>query len=345
MGCFMQNCPNCNAELKDGVRFCRHCGTKLEEKKEMIFCDYCGEQVEAGTVFCDYCGERLVEEKDDPWAEIDQKSDDPWANFADYKEPETIVIEKPVEVVVEKVVEKIVETPVEIEKEIIVEKKNELQDAINAFNRKDYAFATSTFEMLANQGDAQAQYWLGFCYRSAKGCKRSHAKARDWYTKSAEQGNPYAMVGLAELYWNGWAVPQSDEKREYWLKQAASTGGAEYQYELARFYSNYSKPRQYDKALELFTKSAEQNYGPAMYELAWAYYNEYHLNIPNDYAKARYWNEKGISINDPESLKLRGDWHQWGDCGFEKSRVKAIEYYKKAKAHGSFSAEYALKHI
>ena len=38
MGCFMKNCPNCNAELKDGVRFCRHCGTKLEEKKEMIFC-------------------------------------------------------------------------------------------------------------------------------------------------------------------------------------------------------------------------------------------------------------------------------------------------------------------
>ncbi|MBR2372427.1 MAG: sel1 repeat family protein, partial [Clostridia bacterium] len=298
-------------------------------------------QVEAGTVFCDYCGERLIEENDDPWAEIDQKSDDPWANFADYKEPETIVIEKPVEIVVEKVVEK----PVEVEKTIILENKNELQDAINAFYRKDYAFATSTFERLANQGDAQAQYWVAFCYRSAKGYKRSHAKARDWYTKSAEQGNPDAMVGLAELYWNGWAVPQSDEKREYWLKQAASTGGAKYQHELANFYSHYSKPRQYDKALELFTKSAEQNYGPAMYELAWAYYNEYSLNIPNDYNKARYWNEKGVALNDADSLCLRGDWHAHGNCGFEKSRVKAIEYYKKAKEQGHPYADLRLKKI
>ena len=150
----MKNCPNCNAELKDGVKFCRHCGTKLEEKKEMIFCDYCGEQVEVGTVFCDYCGERLIEEKDDPWAEVDKKSDDPWASFADYKEPETIVVEKPIEVVVEKVI------PVEIEKPVIIENTNELEDAINAFYRKDYAFAISTFEKLANQGDDKAQYWV-----------------------------------------------------------------------------------------------------------------------------------------------------------------------------------------
>ena len=341
----MKNCPNCNAELKDGVRFCRHCGTKLEEKKEMIFCDYCGEQVEAGTVFCDFCGEKLIEE-DNPWGEFDkQKNDDPWASFADYKEPETIVVEKPVEVVIEKVVEKIVETPVvaEVSKETCIQ--DEVENAINAFHRKDYAFATGVFEKFANLGDAQAQYWFATCYARGKGVGKSNAKARDWYFKSAEQGNPEAMVALANFYWNGYGVKKSQVEQEKWLKKAAEIGGGEYKYRLAEFYGKYSDPRRYKDAEVWYLKSAEQGYGPAMYELAFAYYNEYHMRFPNDFKKAIYWNDKGMEIKDHNSFYLRAEWYRWGSCGFAKDKTKAAEYYRKAIEYGNPHAKSSLERL
>lgn len=46
-------CPNCNNDVKDGMRFCPKCGTKIES---ISFCTKCGKELEANAAFCMYCG-------------------------------------------------------------------------------------------------------------------------------------------------------------------------------------------------------------------------------------------------------------------------------------------------
>ena len=339
----MKPCPNCGEQINDTAKFCKYCGKKVEEKKAELFCEECGALLDPKAPFCEECGAKIGGNVcDDPWAQVDGKSDDPWASFADYKEPETVVIEKPVEVVVERVVEKVVETPVEAKKVVVAENKDDLEDAINAFHRKEYGRAFVAFERLANGGDAKAQFWLGKCYSGGKGVNKSFAKARDWYFKSADLGNPDAMIALANFYWNGYGVKKSQIEQEKWYKKAADTGLPEYQYELAEFYRTKRQPRSCRDAETWYLKAAEQGYAPAMYQLAFSYYNEFHMGLPNDYPKAIYWNEKGMALNDASAFYQRAEWYSFGSCGFKTDKNKAKEYYQKAAALGHEWAQLAL---
>jgi class 3 adenylate cyclase len=48
-------CPRCQAENRDGARFCRECGATFG-----VVCSACGARVEGGSRFCDSCGAPLV---------------------------------------------------------------------------------------------------------------------------------------------------------------------------------------------------------------------------------------------------------------------------------------------
>src|SRR5215471_19042211 len=48
-------CPRCQANNRDGARFCRECGTTFA-----AVCPSCGSMVEAGSKFCDRCGAGLA---------------------------------------------------------------------------------------------------------------------------------------------------------------------------------------------------------------------------------------------------------------------------------------------
>jgi class 3 adenylate cyclase len=49
------NCLRCQAENRDGARFCRACGALFAP-----VCSSCGAQVEAGSRLCDHCGTPLA---------------------------------------------------------------------------------------------------------------------------------------------------------------------------------------------------------------------------------------------------------------------------------------------
>ena len=48
-------CPRCQAENREGARFCRECGVTFA-----AVCSHCGTKVEAGSNFCDSCGAPLA---------------------------------------------------------------------------------------------------------------------------------------------------------------------------------------------------------------------------------------------------------------------------------------------
>jgi class 3 adenylate cyclase/tetratricopeptide (TPR) repeat protein len=47
-------CPRCQAENREGARFCRECGTRFD-----VTCLSCGAKVEPGSKFCDSCGSNI----------------------------------------------------------------------------------------------------------------------------------------------------------------------------------------------------------------------------------------------------------------------------------------------
>ena len=59
--------------------------------------------------------------------------------------------------------------------------------------------ATEWWQKAANQGNADAQGGLGWCYATGEGVTKDLAKAKEWYEKAAAQGNDRAKKYLANL--------------------------------------------------------------------------------------------------------------------------------------------------
>ncbi|WP_140183110.1 tetratricopeptide repeat protein [Providencia stuartii] len=62
--------------------------------------------------------------------------------------------------------------------------------------------------------------------------------AIEWLTKAATQGDAEAQFYLGWLYAHGKGIPQDDELAFIWMGQAAQQNDAQAQYWLARFYQH-----------------------------------------------------------------------------------------------------------
>ena len=71
----------------------------------------------------------------------------------------------------------------------------------------------------ADQGDAAAQFNLGFCYSNGQGVPQSYEDAVKWYRKSADQGDAAAQFNLGVCYNNGRGVAQSYEEARQMVSQ------------------------------------------------------------------------------------------------------------------------------
>ncbi|MSO74665.1 MAG: sel1 repeat family protein, partial [Alphaproteobacteria bacterium] len=82
------------------------------------------------------------------------------------------------------------------------------EDANAAYERSDYATALKLWRPLAEQGDADAQYKLGWMYRDGQGVLQDYAEAARWYRKAADQGDAWAQTNLGWMYNHGQGVAQ-----------------------------------------------------------------------------------------------------------------------------------------
>ena len=80
---------------------------------------------------------------------------------------------------------------------------------------------------LAEQGNAEAQFTLGWMYSNGIGFMQNKKEAVRWYHKAAEQGNVKAQHNLGLIYGRGEGVMQDEEEAIYWFTKAAEQGHAE----------------------------------------------------------------------------------------------------------------------
>ena len=74
----------------------------------------------------------------------------------------------------------------------------------------------------AEAGDANAQYILGYMYRTGEGVPQDYKKAAIWTRKAAEQGYPLALCNIGEMYATGQGVPQDYVQSYFWSSLGAS---------------------------------------------------------------------------------------------------------------------------
>jgi hypothetical protein len=77
---------------------------------------------------------------------------------------------------------------------------------------------------LAEQGEASAQYKLGFWYANGYGVPENDAEAAKWYRLAAEQGDADAQFNLGVMYANGEGVAKNAVQAFKWFNLAAARG-------------------------------------------------------------------------------------------------------------------------
>jgi len=113
-----------------------------------------------------------------------------------------------------------------------------LADGISAYHRGDYGAALSVFRPLAEQGLADAQFYLAQLYRQGRGgLPRDAAEAEAWYVRAATQGMASAQYNLGQMYRTGEGAPQDPARAAGWYRAAARQGHARAQDHLGLLYA------------------------------------------------------------------------------------------------------------
>ena len=90
----------------------------------------------------------------------------------------------------------------------------------------------------AEQGDAKAQWLLGYCYAQGYGVAKDATEAAKWCRKSAEQGFAAAQSGLGYCYAKGNGVAKDYTEAVKWFRKAAEQGYDDAQFLLGACYAN-----------------------------------------------------------------------------------------------------------
>ena len=100
----------------------------------------------------------------------------------------------------------------------------DFQKGVAAYNAGDYATALREWTSLAKQGNASAQFFLGYMYGNGEGVAQDDKTAVKWWTLAAEQGNTFAQYNLGLMYDEGKGVLQDYVRAHMWWNIAASNG-------------------------------------------------------------------------------------------------------------------------
>ncbi len=99
-----------------------------------------------------------------------------------------------------------------------------LKEAQAAYYRKDYPTALQGFRILADRGNARAEFFLAEMYLSGAGVKQDYAEALKLAHAAAEQGSAEAQYTLGGMYERGQGVPQDSVQALKWYSLSAATG-------------------------------------------------------------------------------------------------------------------------
>jgi len=242
------------------------------------------------------------------------------------------------------------------------------KDAIAAFDAGNHAKALDMARPLAEEGNADALYLLGFAYETGRGVDGSREKALEFYKKAADLKHKDAVYRmsfillasdkaderekagkalenaakedpavagriLGEAYLRGMLTEKPDpDKALLWWSQSADAGDIASLILIARFHDGqFGFPEKTDpkKAIENFTKAAGLGNANAMTALG-ARYLSGDEKI-RDEKKGREWLKKAIAAKEYTAYLVLGDYEE----NTKKDLKAALSYYERGKDAGN----------
>jgi tetratricopeptide (TPR) repeat protein len=152
------------------------------------------------------------------------------------------------------------------------------------------------FTKAAEQGDAEAQFYLGSYYEHMKDTE----KALHWLEQAARQDYPHTGCRLGDIYSQGEKVPPDLDRAAEWYRREAEHGCSWAQYCFGRILMDRKRTAE---GLSWYRRAAEGGSGPAMSALG-EFYSDDLFNTP-DYVEAYVWLRFVTSAaNMPRSITL-----------------------------------------
>jgi eukaryotic-like serine/threonine-protein kinase len=211
-----------------------------------------------------------------------------------------------------------------------------------AMTRQDYALALELARPLAQAGDRDAQFTLGWLFEKGLGVSRDDKQAVLTYQQAAQQGQVNAQLRLGVMYETGRGVDRSDEQAFYWYRKAGEQGDPEAENDVGLMYLSGKGTKQSDfDAAVWFSKAADRNNAKALKNLGDMYYVGRGVQRDEQEAFQRYQQAAEQKYADAEYNV--GFWYESGRRPVRRDYQQAAAWYRKAAEHGSLKAQAALE--
>ena len=153
------------------------------------------------------------------------------------------------------------------------------------------------YQTKARQGDAHAQFKIGYAYEIGEGLPQDDSKAFSWYEKAARQGHKNAILNLAAMDKAGQPYLDSEVEYQTELELRAAKGEISAKNHLARMLINnvlYEPNRQ--QIFQWIEQLAVEKHRDSQYILGQMY--EMGISIPQNFILAYAWYSIAAAAGD-----------------------------------------------
>ena len=229
--------------------------------------------------------------------------------------------------------------------------EHRLHEACSAYEVEDFDTALSTFQELAQENDAVAQFHLGEMYSAGKGVPTDFQQAADWYELAAKQDFVPAQVRLGRMFANGEGVQKDYRAAAEWLMKAAEREDDDNE-NLFEQAQNAYRQNDYANAFNMLEKLANRNHDAAQYYLGSMYKYGYSVRQDNEQAIEWYMKSAKQGYSDAVAmvrelaskhsmpLAMFGLGELYGSAlGVEQDDVQAADWFLRAAQRGYVPAQ------
>lgn len=226
-------------------------------------------------------------------------------------------------------------------------------NALGLLIPKNLEYAFEWYKSAADQGCAEAQYYVGNCYAQGVGIGSSFAlggpretDACIYYEKASKQGHSEATNSLGEMYKLGRVLGYRDLKKAFELFKEAAPHSAVAQFNLGEMleHGNEACLKNEVEAFNCYQKSAEEGYDEGQYALGRMYLKG--VGTQKDESKAFEWYLKAAKQGNGDALYIMGQAYYSGNLnGIQRNYEQAVQYWMKAAEMGHPRSRWAMGYM
>ncbi len=217
-----------------------------------------------------------------------------------------------------------------------------MKDALDAFNEGRHIKAIDIARPLAEKGNADALFLMGFAYESGRGVDVSREKALEYYQKASTAGQKDATYRMALILLSSKEKSEREQGKKN-LEEAAKKDPANAGRMLGEAYIKgvIDEKTNVDEAINWWTIASEAGDIPSILGLARIYEAKKDFPEKADPKKALAFYQKAITLGDKSAMVAAGSRLLNGDESI-RNETEGRELLAKAIEEKQFDAYLAL---